>query len=75
MDRLDVLYERLCMATIRKVYFTKMLDSPHEDNQCHDTPFSSKNLQEAVSRVMVVTEEEEKDTGRNVDNVIMDTLF
>ena len=52
-------YERVYMATPREEYFTEMLNSLLEHNHRNGTPLSSKNLQEAVSRVM---EEEEKYT-------------
>ena len=58
-------YERACMATPREEYFTKMLDSLLEHNHRHGIPFSSKNVQEAVRRVM---EEEAKYAKRNVNN-------
>ena len=58
LDRLDVSYERACMATPKEEYFTDILDSLIKHNICHGMPFSNKNLQEAVCRV---TEEEEKD--------------
>ena len=44
-------------------------------NDHHGTPLWSKKLQEAVSRVMAETDEEEKDAKRNVNNVTMDHLF
>ena len=50
-------YERACIANVREEYYTKMLDSLLDHNDCHGTPLSSKNLQEAVSRVMSETEE------------------
>ena len=53
----------------------KMLDYPLNNNERHGTPFSSKDLQKAVSRVMARTEEEEKDSKRKVNNVTMDSLF
>ena len=65
LDRLDVSYERACMATERKLHFTKILDSILDDNERHGTPLSREKLQKAVSRVM-----EDK-----VNNVTMDTLF
>ena len=49
-----------------------MLDSILERYHCHGTPFSSKNLKEAVRSVM---EQEEKYEERNVNNVPTDTLF
>ena len=52
-----------------------MLDFPLDHNDRHRTPLSSKKLQEAVSRVMAETKQEEKDVKRNVNNVTMDDLF
>ena len=69
MDILDMSYERTFMDNAREEYYSKMLDSLINHNDCHDTPFSSKNLQEAVSRVTAETEEEEKYSKRNVNNV------
>ena len=58
LDRLGMSYERECMATSREEYYTKMLDYLLDHNDRHGKPLSSKQLQEAVSRVMVETEEE-----------------
>ena len=44
LDRLDVSYERLYIATLKEEYFTEMLDSLIERNRCHSTPMSNKNL-------------------------------
>ena len=44
LDRLDVLYERSCMATPKEEYFMEMLDSLLEHNHCHGTQLSSKKL-------------------------------
>ena len=63
------------MATAREEYYTKMLDSLLNHNDCHGTPLSSKKIQGAVSRFIAETEEEEKDAERNIKNVSMDTLF
>ena len=75
LDRLDMSYERACMVTERKVYFTNMLESILDYNTRHDTPLSSKNIPEEVIRFMSGTEEEEKDAKHNVNNVTMDNLF
>ena len=72
LDRLDVSYERVCMATPREAFFTEMWNSLLRNNHLRGTPLSSKNLQEAVRRVM---EEEQKYAERNVNNVTTDTLF
>ena len=52
LDRLDLSYERACMATPKEEYYTEMLDCLIEHNCCYRTPLSNKNLQEAVIRVM-----------------------
>ena len=49
-----------------------MLYSLLEYNHCHGTPFYSRNIQEAVIRVM---EDKEKDAEHNVNNVTTDTFF
>ena len=72
LDRLEVSYERACMATPKEEYFTEMLDHLIRHNQCHGTPMSNKKLQEAVIRVM---EDEEKYAKHNINKIIMDTLF
>ena len=71
--RLDLSYVRACMVTAREEYYTKMLNSLLNNNYRHGTPFSSKNLQEAVSRVVAEREEKEKYAGCNVNKVTMDT--
>ena len=58
LNRLDVSYERACMATPIDEYYTKMLENLKDHNDRHNAPFSSENLQQAVSRVMAETEEE-----------------
>ena len=75
MDRIEVSYERACMATAREENYTKMLDSLLDYNDRHGTPLSSKNLQEAVRRFMAETEDEEKDAKRNINNITMYILF
>ena len=72
MDIIDFSYERSCMATPKEEYYTEMLYSLLEYNHCHGTPFYSRNIQEAVIRVM---EDKEKYAKRNVNNVTTDTLF
>ena len=75
LDRLDVSYEIACIASARKEYYTKILDSLLKHNDRHDTSLSSTNHQEAVRRVMTETEEEGKYAERNVNNITMDTFF
>ena len=52
LDRLDVSYERACMATPKEEYFTEMLDSLIDDNRRHGTLLSSKKIKETVTRVV-----------------------
>ena len=49
-----------------------MLDHLNEHNCCHRKPFSRKNIQEAVIRVLG---EEEEDAKSNVNKVTMDNSF
>ena len=58
LNRLDVSYERACMATPRDEYYTKMLETLIYHNDRHNAPLSSENLWQAVRIVMVETEEE-----------------
>ena len=75
MDRLDVSYERVYMATEVEVYFTIILDSLLYNNEHHGKPVSSKKLQEAFSRVVAGAEGGGKYAKRNVNDVTMYTLF
>ena len=65
LDRLEITYERPCIATKSKVYFTKMLDSLLKDNECSGTPFLRGKLQEAF---IIVMED-------NVNSISMDNFF
>ena len=53
----DVSYERAYIAIIGNEYFTEILDHLNEYHDRHGQRLSSKNLKEAVLRVM---EQEEK---------------
>ena len=44
-------------------------------NDRNNVPLSNEKTQQAVSKVMAETEEEERDTKRNASNVTMDTFF
>ena len=48
----DMLYERAYMATEGNEYFTDILDTLNKYQDCHVQRLSSKNLKEAVFRVM-----------------------
>ena len=46
-----------------------------DHNDCHNAPLSNEKLRQAVSTVIVETEEEERETKLNVNNVTMDTFI
>ena len=58
MNRLDVAYERACMATTKDKYYTKMLETLVDYNDRNNSSVSNEKLRQAVSRVMAETEEE-----------------
>ena len=60
------------MATSGDEYFAKMLDHLNEYHNRHGQILSSKNIKEAVLRVM---EEEEEEIERNINNITCDTSF
>ena len=51
-----------------------MLETPVNYNYFNNVPLSNKKIQQAVSRVMAETEEEERDAGRNTNHVTIDTI-
>ena len=51
-----------------------MLETPVDYNDRNNSPFSNKNLRQAVSEVMAETEEEEREAKCNANNVTMDTF-
>ena len=75
MNRLDMTYERACMATTKEKYYTKMLETLVDYNDRNNAPLSNEKLRHAVSKVMAETEEEERDAERNTNNATVDTLF
>ena len=68
----DVSYERSYMATSVYEYYTDILDHLNKYMDCHGQRLSSKNLKEAVLRVM---EQEEEQIERNINNIACDTSF
>ena len=75
MNRIDVTYEQACMFTPKEKYYTNMLETLIDHNDCHNVQFSNEKLQQAVSTAMEKTEEEERDAKRNSNNVTMDTFI
>ena len=58
LKRLNVLYERACMATPKEEYYKKILGTLFNYNDRNNGYFSNKLIQQAVSSVMEETEEE-----------------
>ena len=44
LDRLDLLYEQACMATPKEEYYTKMLETLVNYNDCNSGQFSNKKI-------------------------------
>ena len=68
----DVSYERAYMDTEGNEYFTDILDHLNGYQDRHGQRLSSKNLKEAVIRVM---EQEEEEIERNINSITCDTSF
>ena len=58
LDRLDVTYQRLIMATPKDKYYNRLTDTLINDNNHKGKPLSNEKLQQAVSIVMGKTEAE-----------------
>ena len=56
LDRLDVAYERACMATPKDKYYTNLLKNLVDDNNRNGAPLSNEKLRQSVSKVMEETE-------------------
>ena len=52
-----------------------MLETLVDYNDRNNSPLSNEKIQQAVSRVMAETEEEERDAERDFNNVTIDTFF
>ena len=74
LKRIDVTYEQACMATTKEKYHTKMLETLVDYNDCNNSQLSREKPQQAVSKFIEETEEEERDTKHNVNNVTMDSF-
>ena len=63
------------MGNTKDKYYTKMLETLVNYNDCNNAPFSNEKIRQAVSRVVAETEEEECDAERNANNLTMDTFY
>ena len=52
MNRLDVKYERACMATQEGEYLADLLETIIEHNDCHKVPLSKEKLRKVVSMIV-----------------------
>ena len=75
MNRIGVAYEQACMATTKDKYYTEMLETLVDYNDSKNAPLSNGKLRQEFSKIMVETEEEERDAEYNANNVTMDTFF
>ena len=69
------MFEQACMAITKDEYYTKILQTLFSYNDCKNSPFSNKNIVQAVSRVMAETEEEERDARYNAKILTMGKFF
>ena len=63
------------MATTKDKYYTNMLETLVDYNDCNNAPLSNEDLRKSASKVMSKTEEEERDAKRNANNVTIDNFF
>ena len=68
MNRLDVSYELVCMATPRDEYYTNMLETLVNYNDGNNGPLSNKKIEQAERKVMA--EMEEKKVTLNVTPIM-----
>ena len=71
-DNPDVQCERACMANVDNEYFSDILDTLNEYQDCHGQRLSIKKLREAVRRIM---DEEEEEMERNINNITCNNTF
>ena len=71
MNRLEVTYERVCMATQKEAYFTDMLENRIKHDNFSKIPFSKKKLRHVTNTIITETEDEEC----NTNNVSTDTII
>ena len=62
------------MVTPKDKYYTRMLETLVDYNDCSNTPLSNVKLRQAISIVMVEEEAEERNIIPDANNVTIDTL-
>ena len=72
LDRLDVTYERACIAAQKDKYYNTLLKTLVDDNNRNGAPLSNEKLRQAVGKLM---EETEAELERNMKKFTMDTSF
>ena len=75
LNRLDVKYERACMATTKEKYYTKILETLVDNNDPNNSPLSNEKILQAVSTFMAETEGGECIAKRNANNVTMYNFY
>ena len=74
LNRIEVTYEQVCMATPRYKYYEKMLETLVDCIDHPKTPFYNEKLWQAISRVLAETEEKEYNKILDANNMTMDTF-
>ena len=72
LDRLDVTYQQVSMATPKDKYYNALLDTLVKDNNIRGEPLFNQNIQKAVSDVI---EETEAEFERNYNEITCDTSY
>ena len=70
LNRLDMTYEWVCMATQKEKYYTKLFKTLVDENNRNGAPFSNENIQQVI---IIVTEKTEVELERNIIKITMNT--
>ena len=74
MNRIDVTYQRACMATPRDKYYTEMYETIVDYNDRNDAPFSNEDIRQATRRVISEEESDARNITSDSKNLTADTL-
>ena len=75
LNRLDVTYEVVCVATQKEEYYTDLLETIIEHKDRSKTPLSKEKLWQAINTIVEEMEDEECDSKHNNNYVITYTLI
>ena len=63
------------MSTTKDIPYKNMFETLVDYNDLKNAPLPNEKILQAVSRVMAETEEEERDKGRNANNLTIYNFF